>query len=294
MGGTLLLVVALLAILVVVPGVNGRRTGGTADRVPIPQPPQAGQCLSSMRWSVLESSSQHPFSTGVIGSCDGDKVGEIVSVFPPDNSGGSVDDIAMQSYLVRESECVTQVVDYLGLVLRPYGLGLPGVSSEEVQWTPYLLAAWVVVGPDDDQRMLGADWLVCAVATTMPVSYEGSLRDAYSTGASHAGLGSCGVDSVGGAFVNCNENHWVQRLATAEYSDTVTSADFELLYRTCKEVVAALMRVDDPTFGGELSVFVDMNLNNGQSAGCDVRAPSGRYLNRSLIGIGDGPLPWAS
>lgn len=301
-----MLVFALLAALVV-PGINGRPTGGTADRVPIPQPPKAGECLKEIQLRYVDHTPEVEFSTGQFGSCAGPKVGEVVglldasaSSFEIDNRAGTAGAGSTERYFELDHQCFLQAVAFTGLQRGPQGVIHPGISTEEVDWRPAFQLFQALVGPTGEQRLLGADWLVCAIGTAkngITSSYQGTMREGFTVGDQPDAVGTCSWSPGHFSQTWCDENHRYQLLATVSLpGDGAGLPAEQVLDRTCLAVAVVMLRTPDPTLGGQLEVdgLIDPSDPEKRTAFCIAGVGKDQKLNGSLIGIGDGPLPWAS
>lgn len=296
--GVLLLVLAMLAAVVVIPGASGRPIAGSPVRQTSPPPPQVGDCVHHLNLPRPDDRELSTFPTADPAPCKGDKIGEVVgsldqaaSEFAAPSGGARFEEASKQE---AEQQCAAQVAAFLGLTLPP-GLGtIPTATSESGRWVPVLPAEPLVIGPAPKQLAAGADWLVCLAVVSSPPMYSGTLRGLLAVGTDLSDRGQCSNELEPGAqIIPCGDNHRFQVLASSDFGGFRAEVEVETVERTCLSVAAAMTRVDDPTFAGRLSVVADQVPGHGQLARCMVGSSSGRYLNRSLIGIGDRPLPWA-
>lgn len=306
MGGALLLVLALLAA-VVMPGLNGRRIAGAASRPPPPEPPKVGDCLVQVGDSMLD----HPqmtfqYATGTFGTCKGQIAGEVVAMLPmpasdysDENGRRAVEPDNIERYQALSSDCYARFFEFAGADLDSNRR--PQVLPPEDGRTWYLLISVevLVLGPIASDRRAGSDWLACVAVPFPRERYEGTVREALTSGRLPSSFGSCAPHAEFDNFIGTCTQPFQTQLLGRMYAPGVDlrSQDDRLLNDSCMALARKLMRVDDPTFRGLLIVdgMLDpTNPESSDSALCTVSAPPDRKLTGSLIGIGDSPLPWAS
>jgi hypothetical protein len=223
------------------------------------------------------------------------------------------------------------------------GLGPDGrLTGLAGHWT--LAASYTVglVGPTVRQRSAGQHWGACVAyavgtastqpGTPAPVGYEGSLRDAFGSGAPPAVLGRCGTDNAvtllaphsSAWSTPCTSRHNREILAyrippqgtatTAEESATATRDNND-----CRLLAQRFLHRSDPSADGQLQVaagpvvssrefgvsftltvdpagnVVATDPSSADAGAACLIAPAAptRALGRSLLGIGTGEMPWA-
>lgn len=289
--GLAILLLAAFALLVVPRALREETVTGDAIRGPFPEPPPIGACIDG---------AQHTGHTEVV-PCTEPHTLEITARWLADDPDNSV---------VNDREvCRLAGSVYIGLDRLP-SLGDWGVNIAAVE-TPSVYAA-------RDERIGKSGWTACAVAVANRVPLSRSLRNAFTTPTFFPGeLSQCLArsGSDGYSSVACSVSHSWEVLATAvvpaEYTDVVVtenSASYQTAWiataaPTCADLAANLIGTPDPTFGGELSLgqeewFAGSNqddlANSTATVACVIRVADDRELVGSLIGLGDGPLPWAS
>jgi len=296
--GVLLLAAAVLAV-VVVAGLAPRRVAGVPQAVWAPGPPAVGDCVpepvNPASWGVFP----YHYPQLRFEACDGFRFGEVVAVLadpaePPATTAsatsGSVGDPNAETCLEEGSSYV-------------------GSDTLFRYWSPRVYAFSVPVSPSPLQRSVGQHWLACAAfipadqAQTAVERYDGSLRNALSTGNEREVLGFCGSGSdwTTGYVSTCGSPHDFQVLA----SGIVGGGDVSRteLQRTCVQVAKRLTALPDVTAAGALAVKLQSIDNTGASfdsggvhveatIGCGIRAVGSRQLVGSLVALGDLPIPW--
>ena len=283
----------------------GRQVAGAAVRAPIPGAPVPGDCLQAplvrngSPMSFLEFSiAAAPAGPCVPGIGPGDgsgggsggdssrpateNYGEIVSVTPGVLAPRA--NIAGRLGSAGPGLCGQGAADYLGWTAQP--------------WTPVLVDAVSLVGPDTEQYLGGQRWLACAVVTG-DHGYRGSVRDGRA-GAVADLYGRCDDTRSSPVLrVWCFQPH-----DTEVFGSAVVENGAADLTPSCLGLVAQRTGMSDPTDGGLLRVSaaavnppgwpaVAAQPGEMEAVACAVTVTGGRLLTASLVGVGGGPLPWA-
>lgn len=277
--GALALALALVAA-VATPGLAGRPTSGTAVVGTIPEAPKAGQCRAPLsapaelnsrvdRVPLVECSEPH--SAEII------HVGELTGDTYPDGGQRS------RSLSRAQDACDDLALRYVA-----------GVRSDDIEHrvTPRYLARVTV--PHELQWREGQRWYSCQVApdtSFFPMSYSGSVRLAMLTVPPPL-FAACANSLARIAPVPCDRPHAGEQLTfegpEAGFTDYVLGGDAGDRY--CGPIAAGVLGVADPTYGGKLTIRF-WRMDGGAS--CWAFSTDGQLLTGTLIGLGNGPLPYA-
>lgn len=308
--GLLVVVLGLMAA-VIVPNVIGRPIPGVAQAVPVPEPPPVGACVGQEfdpAWDMVFDSdpSKYRYPELVLGDCSQAHYGEVVSVIArpakPEVvvlSGGGV--VIDDNNMVV---CNQATGRFLGLVDSAITPALFGY------WSLASFPAVVALTPTVRQRAAGARWLACAtylvnepvVDRGSLIRYQGSLRDAASTGVGRDYLGRCPTEADWNQMTSssCTKPHHGEVFGIGGAPQDVTRAT---LVSSCTKLVEQVAQNPGLVRGGQLAVSVQATRNGETVEGatipknstsqCGVVAAGGRMLQGSLIAIGTDSLPWA-
>ena len=293
--GAVVLAVGLIVAVAVPAALGfGRQVAGAAVRAPIPGAPVPGDCLHAplVRNGSPMSFVEFSIGTAPVGPCapgdnpdvtDGTQnYGEIVSVTPGVLAPRA--NIAGRLGSAGPGLCGQGAADYLGWTAHP--------------WTPVLVDAVSLVGPDTEQYLGGQRWLACAVVTG-DHGYRGSVRDGRA-GAVADLYGRCDDTRSSPVLrVWCFQPH-----DTEVFGSAVVENGAADLTTSCLGLVTQRTGMSDPTDGGLLRVSAAAVKPPGwptivaqpgelQAIACAVTVTGGRLLTASLVGAGGGPLPWA-
>ena len=321
--GTAVVVLALLAAFIV-PNFAGRRIDGSATRVPIPDPPQVGQCLLADINGQRSAFNymQVVVAAAPVGPCADANYGEVVSVTADHHDFPST--VVNRMRHPESLACQPIARQYLGWPTPPVSAtdGSEGVDSTLSPtgahggalgpWWPVSTGFVGLLGPDISQYLSGQKWIACVVYPRAG-EYSGTVRGGRA-GPAAAAFGSCqdGAESAVQRRVSCRGPHDTEIFAIASRVD----ADSDVLTATCRELVASATTMADPMAGGALAVEVMIRGSFGDSArpinpgsgspvfedpvdaergqvACAISVVGDRKLVGSLTGLGDGPLPWA-
>jgi len=309
--GLLVVVLGLLAA-VIVPNAMGRTIPGVALAVPAPGPPSAGECVGQKfdpAWDMVGADpSKYRYPELALGDCAQAHYGEVVSVIARptkakvvvNRSGGvSIDDSNMVA-------CNEATARFLGL---DDSAGKPAFLFG--YWWFATFSPLVALTPTIRQRAAGQQWLACATYLVNQsdvdggslIRYEGSLRDAESTGVGRDYLGHCPTEADWNQATSfsCPKPHHGEIFGSGGLSHDVARAT---LTSSCTKLVQQVTKNPDLVRDGRLIVdvqVIDTNGNTfkgatipkGSTLHCGVVATGGRMLQGSLIAIGTDPIPWA-
>lgn len=321
--GTVMVVLVFLAALIV-PNLTGRRTNGTASRVPVPDPPQVGQCLLGsidLQRSAL-TYSQVAVTAAPVGQCADANYGEVVSVTADHHDFPST--VVNRVRHPEPLACQSQARGYLGWDASSASVTGEATVSDPPRgaggdpmkalgpWRPVSTVYVGLLGPNIWQYLSGQTWIACVVYPRAG-PYAGTVRDGVA-GSAAAAFGLCadGPEPALQQRVSCAEPHSTEAFAATGTGE----ASQDVLTASCRALVAAATGMTDPTAGRELSVAVEGGGSFGLSVppaipgasslvysdprdvepgqvSCVVGVVGDRQLVGSLTGLGGGPLPWA-
>jgi len=215
------------------------------------------------------------------------------SSLPPERINAS-------DYQDAVAQCALDAIGYLGSIPPVVG---PGVGQPGILWTSVLGFRYTQIGPTDVQRAAGQRWSACVVGSADLTPYVGRLRDVLTAGVLPSIFGSCWstIDLSGSKEMRCDSPHTVELLGASNLGPTPVSA--AEVQEACTVYAGRALRNADPTRGGairpEVLVYdedaaivppIDSSLANRYVA-CVLIAQHGRYLNNTVVGIGQRPLP---
>lgn len=186
-------------------------------------------------------------------------------------------------------------------------LGAPAGRSTRWGWE-LLVGAVAAVGPTSRQQAAGQSWVACVITpangqTATSARYDGSVRDALSTGVLPVAFATCS-NTTGAAGIlpgPCDRPHHAEVFGVA----TTASGDTQLgLDASCLKLVKWLMRTADPTKSGPLRIraFTTHTVQSGAAvlglgpngdAICIVEPAGDHNLAGTVFGLGVNPIPWA-
>jgi hypothetical protein len=296
LAGIVLLVIALVAVTVV-PSVTGRRVAGSAVATVFPDPPVVGDCLQAPFPADRRSGVPPEIDVTAtrFGSCAGLIAGEVVAVWP---TAAAVEAAPTSR---RSGPCYQATATFAGLDTVGRSTDLPGAPpSGPIRWKPTINFEPYHVVPGEQEASAGRSWVACVAAATGRPAYQGTLKDAFTTGSLPVEFGLCwageDIDRLP-TSVPCNQPHASQLLSTGYIRDRI-AAPTELIDAACPDIAKRLMRTDDPTRGGQLRIVSDRFTGDVVSRtdapltiGCIVTAAGPQLLSGTVIGLGDRPAP---
>ncbi len=301
-GAVLLTLVLFGAVLI--PVVTGRRIAGSAARVAVREPPQLGECLqasSGSGWSGFDFSAVQVL-TAPVGPCGDANYGEVVAV--SEDSRMFPSSLSARGPYPEPLACQRPARTYLG-----WSIGASLTASDRqpadtegalARWHPVVTDSLALLGPDVPQFLDGQRWIAC-VMLPRAGPYPGSVRRGASAAPAAAdAYGTCTDDSASAFPVEtpCAQPHDGETFGWAPVGVTSEPS----LLGSCKVLLASATGRSSILNSGEVAVTLTIGYAVGgvpevrhdreQRATCSVVAKDGRTLGGSLIGIGDGPLPW--
>lgn len=319
----LLLVVVVLLTVAVIPSIHPRTVAGIASAPPVPGPPAPGACVlepidpswgdpSVARAASGGSTVHFAYPRFAIGPCQGLRYGEITTVtITPAEPVMSVGSDGTFANDPNVDTCAPAASRYIGLAMSgTQRTPLPG------GWYPSQTVEAAATIPSARQAASGQHWLACiAYFGASPFSpltvasqerYDGSMRDAVSTGRQRNRIGTCaiGTDLTGGVLglVGCLRAHRGELFAAGGSGTQILQRTD--LQRSCDQVAERMTGIRDLDTAG-LTVEVQAlastglpittaSIPAGINVSCGVTARDGRTLNGSLLALGAQPIPWAS
>ena len=138
-----------------------------------------------------------------------------------------------------------------------------------------------------------ARWAACAIISPGIQEYLGSYVSSLADSPTLAPFGVCRQSDENPLPISCLEPHRVQEFATAMVSGQVPAS----LVVACGELIARMTGLPDATAGGALRVAVvpggTGTDERDASVSCRLEVIGDRTLRATLIGVENGPLPWA-
>lgn len=264
---------------------------GSPTRSPAAAAPERGSCLRSAPpgWRIVNCGEPH--------------TSEVVTAWTSD----------LSSAAVRLWACSRLTEVYLG------DLSAPASTAEN--WSPLPLMTTTALrhGPDP-VLTVGYSWQACTVSPVSAIvyrsGYRGRLADVLATGKLPEDLRACYEQSTNVLVsTSCRSAHVGEVLAARQlriYGDIgterTTAADPRVRAQ-CLDIASRLTGAADPTFGGRLSVVVNLRANGvgipasrdrnrdaentyvSYRASCSVETPTKRRLYASMVDLGSKKLP---
>lgn len=294
LAGVITLILALV-VIAVLPFIGGRRVAGAPTALSFPPPPQPGSCaLPPFPVNTWNGGPpiEIPITEWHFGQCAGPIVGEVVALLDGD---------APSTTPVTNRPCFGAAAGFAGLNVSAETISLPGgPAADPVEWTPTVGTNTYLVVPGDVERAAGHDWTACLSTPTGNQPYRGTLRAAYASGTLPDQFGLCwaGIDmDLMPALLRCDEPHAAELLATGWIPDRSVVPPSEI-EASCMDLAGRVMRTDDPTRGGAITIVLDQVTFDGAyspadplSVNCLATASRAGELTRTVIGLADGPVP---
>ena len=283
--------------------------------MPVPDPPQVGQCLlAAVRRSVDRrwTFDQVTVSAAGVGPAANTNFGEVVAVasrharlpvngVQPDEPPGAAGLPADGSPLCRlerrgRRPDVRRERRHRPGAEHAEDTGV-GPARKLGPWRPVSTTSIALYGPNLWQYMSGQHWLAC-VLLPRDAPYAGSVRGGPSGSASSA-FAACW--NRGGVRAGAGRLHPAAQRRDVRRGQVWTTTDRAALDGSCVDLVRSATGMSDPGRGGAITVEVQVGGSNGATsqsdsagqASCTISVVGDRRLTASLTGIGDGPLPWA-
>jgi hypothetical protein len=276
--------IVLLAIVLIaaVAGslLGGVRVAGIAGPLPGLGAPTVGECVAAV---------SGPVSVGLpMGSIRVTTVGETSARFSDCLDAHIGEVVALRS--VTESLAETLTNDrWCGLVATEYQsqtLRRAGYASDD-HWTPidgprFMLIVSALPGAQ------AYKWAACAVTSPGFETYNGSFVRSLPDGQAPAPFGVCRLTEGTMTWASCSQPHRVQEFATTSTPPTPDTG------RSCMKLISSMTAMSDITADGLLRPEVVQNTDNGEgtTSSCRLSVLGDRPLGGTLIGLGNGALPW--
>ena len=289
-------------VLVTAPDVDRGRIGGAAE---LPSGlPVSGSCTTWIPHPVghparaggavgphSSAATQYFYPAVSIADCGRPHGGLLISI---DYTTTSPETATLPQIQSQDAVCRDEATTWLaGRGLVPFD---DRRGTTEIRWVPALTVVARSVGPDTASRAAGASWSGCALA---------SLWDGFSAAAISTLPGTClgvrlkfltAVVAVSGytvmttppSSIGCAVAHPGQVLAFAQRVSGNPSRDQE--NQSCQVAASRYIGTSDPGFGNSIVTEVVP----GDDLVCYAEVKGSLLLDGSLLGVGDGPLPWVS
>jgi hypothetical protein len=298
-GVVIILVAGLLLIAVTAAGRG--RIGGAAELpsgLPMPGscttwiPHPVGQpaTTGSPAGQSISASTQYFYPAVSIADCGRPHGGLLISI---DYSRSSPRTATLAQIRSQDGVCRDEANEWLGRRgLVPFDDRRGGVV---IRWVPALTVVGRSIGPDAASRAAGSSWSGCALASrwddfsaavvpTLPGICLG-VRPKFLTFVAVSGNALVTKPS---SSIGCAVAHPAQVLAFARTVTGNPSRDQE--NQSCRAAARRYIGTSDPGFDNSIVTEVIP----GGDLVCYAEAKGNFLLDGSLLGVGNGPLPWAS
>ncbi len=311
--GGLLIIFCVVVAAVVVPAAGGRQIHGVAQAAPIPGPPATGDCLTVAETDGWLQGPHPSYRPQRLLPCAGERFGEVAAVITDRRTrvpaAPRIQTPADGSVLTDDPNqipCSDASARYLGLTV--------GADHDWViasAWSSLSMVSTAPSGPSELQQRAGQNWVACVVFIHDPdgrsVSHSSSLRDTFTKATEPAALALC-LDSSALASAQtaaCDAPHTVEAFGVTTTARPGLSQ--QALDQSCHALVVQLTGMADPSGGGKLQIVaatvhgdsgtpsVGLGKPDDDSgyAGCLVVSPVGHRLQRTLLALGNKPIPWS-
>lgn len=283
------LIVAVCVVTMVLPNLNGRESTGSPVAMVLPAPPVLGSCAVAF----IPEPAADRVAPGVarapavrFGRCSEEMLGEVVSVDPKGLA-------AVPTYPDQlDRGCRGAADAYLGPAFA-YAIRTESTAGGLAVW--HIAVGWsaVHVWPTALERAAGRTWSACLIVAANGRPYRGTVAEQRLAGSIPDEFGVCTERtwelSVG--TTSCADPHPMQLMGETDIMGAGLTD--EHLHDACVDVAKSVTGAEDPTAGGELRVVLGARSTPDAQARCYLVATGERMLDGSLIGLGDGPVPWA-
>ena len=276
----------LIAIVVIAVGASSRLGGMRLAGVPVASAglgaPAVGECLAVVTGPVSVGLPMDSIVVTSVGNegvrfadCADPHLGEVVAVRT------SLE--APFQATTNEGWCAAVATGHRSQVLPPVG------DAVRHQWKPaadarIMLVLSALPGPKAFR------WAACALVSPRLELYRGLFLGSLTDGPVPAPFGVC-LSTGGAVEVSCDTAHRVQVFGTRTTPTTPTVDE------SCRGLIAAITGMPDITAGGKLEPVV-FGLTGPDkltpTTTCRLSVVGNHALSGTLVGVGDGPLPWIS
>jgi len=289
LAGAALVAVALLVALAAARW-SGVRVAGTPYAPVRASAPAVGVCIKQVTGAPAEGRPVTSFTVGSAGvrdvrfaECSAPHVGEVVAFRSLTAPAPADADVASDGEWCRNvaagyrSHVAFEVRDVSGS-----GFWAPATGQRFLT----ILSAPSALEPS-------TRWAACAIIAPGVQEYQGSYVSSLADTPTPAPFGVCRQSDENPLVISCLEPHRIQDFATAVVRGPVSAP----LAAVCAELIARMTGLRDPTAGGRLRVDVVPDASGtderAASASCRLVVVGDRSLRATLIGVDNGPLPWA-
>lgn len=313
----------MLLAVAVVPGVRPRTVAGIPSASPVPGPPTPGQCVLEPidpSWNNPSAADRVGGGSATVsayprlrlGRCEGSRYGEVTTVTttPAEPVMGVGSDGTFANDPTVDT-CAPSASRYIGI-------GMTGTQRAPLPggWYPSQTIEAAATIPSIRQAASGQHWLACiaylgaspvnALAVADQERYDGSLRDAMSTGRHRNRIGTCaiGADLTGGVLglVGCTPAHRSELFAAGgSGTQSLKRTDLQQSCDQVAERMTGIRDLDAAGFTVEVQAIASTGvpvtaaaIPAGINVSCGVTARNGRTLNGSLLALGRQPIPWVN
>ncbi len=299
-------------------------TPGIAARSALPPPPAAGACVVRSQPAALATPSE---SVSPVGSSSGSAVVRVVGCNQPHDAEVSASWAGMSVASANSAPadlyqaCQDQTGQYLD---TKSGSQVPTLASGTWGVPPVPFVVQVAHGPSG-VLVRGWSWQACLVSPIVPriflTGYTGRLADLRLSTPTPPNLRVCYFkNSSIRSGTSCDLEHFGETFASQRIRiDGVDGVGLiqrdsdPLKMAECAAIAQTATGVEDPTFGGRLTLVVDLNrigdggvnvptgrADNAEEisqtyalfqASCSLEATGTRRVYGSIVGVGLGPLP---
>jgi hypothetical protein len=302
--GVLLLLVVAIGFIVI-RGTSQTGIAGRPSILPSPDPPAIGACLVLHPQAVARVPCTEPHSAEVVASW---APGVLPERLPAGAGPLGQPSFSVNRRLVGAPEdeiCESWTDAYTGWAQLLDDQGL------ELWLPPKPLAVGRLISAPKDEGLADWHWTACVVTTSAP-QFEGSLRHSASAIDQRPDIASVCVTPAENVvqFMSCDEPHSAELLGSIALTPDMLVQRRVSTQRSEKDVRAACldfarqrMGTSDPSRGGKLEVvYESIWEQRGLTLSvpppgwvipdCIIRVTGSRSLVGSVVGVGDGDLPF--
>src|SRR5664279_948127 len=311
------LVVVVLLVALIGARLAGIRVAGIPYAPVRSSAPAVGDCIGLITGTAAEGRPVTSFTVGSVGvaevrfsDCSLPHVGEVVAfrlltapvsaVSPPaSSSAGSSAALSAPPSVATTTPATTEVNsdgEWCGDVASGYRAHVTfkvrDVSGAGF-WKPATGQRFLTILSAPSAFEPSARWAACAITSPGILEYLGSYVSSLADSPTPAPFGVCRQSDENPLPISCLEPHRIQEFATAMASGQLSAS----LVAACGELIARMTGLLDTTAGGALRIAVvpggTGTDERAASASCRLEVVGDRTLRATLIGVENGPLPWA-
>lgn len=276
----ILLLAGVLIAAVAGSRLGGARVAGIASPLPGLGAPVVGDCVAAVKGPVSVGFPKGSISVTTVGEtsvrfsdCSDSHIGEVLAVQTVNDNPSDT--------LVNDRWCGVVATEYQSQALRraDYASG--------DHWTPVDEPRFMLI----ISALPGAHaykWAACTLTSPGFETYGGSFVRSAAHGRVPAPFGVCRLTENTMAWASCSVPHRVQEFGTTSTPPTPDAG------RSCIGLITAVTGMPDITAGGLLRPEVVRNTASSNEArlSCTLSVLGDRYLGSTLVGLGNGAVPW--